>query len=102
MEDKKIYQLIKVCSCCKSKTKREIEDKTGYYENKQLGQGDDPSFRCSNCKIIKPIGNFSLVNPKKSNRRRKFCRDCRNQQMKERYYIRKELKKQKELKDKPL
>ena len=85
MEDKKIYQIVSNCSCCNSKKMRQIEDKTGYYENKLLGEGGQ--FRCKNCKIIKPIDNFSLV-AKNSTRRRKFCRDCRNTQMKERYYKR--------------
>jgi len=98
MEDKKIYQIVRNCSCCNAKKLREIEDRTGYYENKFLGEGDEPSFRCKKCKIIKPIENFSKVDPKNSERRRKFCRDCRNTQMKERYYKRKE---EKLLKDKP-
>lgn len=91
-----IYQVVKSCEHCNKKCTKKIEDKTGYYENKILGEGGN--FRCTNCKIIKPIDNFSLLHPKKSTRRRKFCRDCRNKQLREYYYAK---KKKKELKDKP-
>jgi hypothetical protein len=101
METKIIYQIVKNCSNCNGKctARTKIKDNTGYYENKMLSQGENPSFRCTNCREIKPIDNFSLIEPKKSKRRRKFCRECRNKQMRERYYKRKEEKLKEEPKE---
>ena len=73
-----IYSVSYTCSNCNKEHKRNVTDTTGYYENKILSQGDDPSFRCRMCKDVKPVEHFDHVNKKRSDRRRKMCRDCRN------------------------
>ena len=73
-----IYSVSYTCSNCNKEHKRSITDTTGYYENTLLSQGDDPSFRCRICKNVKPVEHFDHVNKKRSDRRRKMCRDCRN------------------------
>lgn len=83
------------CQCCYKQKNKMKNDSSGYYENKILGQGG--VYRCTKCKEIKPVDNFSLVSAKKSKRRRKYCDDCRKKQLRERYY---ERKREKELKDK--
>ena len=73
-----MYSVLYTCSNCNKQHKRKHVDKTGYYENKMLSKGDDPSFRCRMCQDVKPIEHFDYVNKKRSNRRRKVCRECRN------------------------
>lgn len=71
---------------------RKIKDKTGFYESKYV-LAKDNKCRCTMCKEIKDMTNFSIVNKNVSDKRRKKCNDCRRKQMNARYKVRKELKK---------
>ncbi len=76
METNNLINITYTCGNCSSKVQRQKEDRTGYYENRMLSEGDDPSFRCRLCKLIKPVDCFDYVNKKRSQRRRKSCRSC--------------------------
>ena len=77
-EIQELYKSVINCQCCNIKRSKLRKDKTGFYENKILGEGGN--FRCKGCKEIKPINEFEFVNKLKSTNRRKKCRNCRSMQ----------------------
>jgi len=75
---------------CKTCNKNNNKN-TKYYLNKKL-EKENNSYKCSACKEIKRVEEFSFVDIKKSKRRRKVCSVCRCKQMRDRYYKRKKEK----------